>query len=265
MLQWKSLTGTKRLEAIKSGVLVMLVGLMVFACSSTPSPRPTTPVHPEDKPVRRPKPYRVGRYWYQPLPDARDYKEKGIASWYGKDFHGKKTSNGEVYDMYAMTAAHKTLPLGVFVRVTNLNNKKSIEVRINDRGPFVRGRIIDLSYTAAQKLDIVGPGTAPVEVLALGAPPSPDGGNLQGQYTKVDFFSGTFTIQVGAFSNQDNADRLKEKLGQEYDHAHIIAHNTGSNIYYRVRVGNYTNLDDAEHSERKLINGGYPGVFIVAE
>jgi rare lipoprotein A len=104
---------------------------------------------------------------YFVLATAAGYLERGAASWYGPGFQGSPTSSGEKYDMYAMTAAHKTLPLPAYVRVTNLNNGKSVVVRVNDRGPFVAGRIIDLSYTAAAKLDMVRAGTAPVEVQAL--------------------------------------------------------------------------------------------------
>ena len=103
--------------------------------------------------------------------DVRHYTEKGKASWYGKKYHGRTTANGERYDMYAMTAAHRRLPFGSVVRVTNLDNGKSVEVRINDRGPFVKGRIIDLSYTAARKLDMIGPGVVPVKIKVIGNRP----------------------------------------------------------------------------------------------
>jgi|GEM_PF-2429816 len=140
--------------------------------------------------------------WYQPLPDARGFRQAGIASWYGQDFHGKKTSNGEVYDMYAESAAHKTLPLGTIVTVKNLENGREMRIRINDRGPFVSGRIIDLSYASAQKLGVVQRGTARVEIEAVGttAPAIPD---LSPDY----YYSGNFTIQIGAFANRDNAEK----------------------------------------------------------
>lgn len=253
---------TKGLNRLLPTVVVLLVGLLVYACTSTSSPSQKDSKKP---PELRPKPYRVGKYWYHPLSHARDFREKGIASWYGKAFHGKRTSSGEIYDMYAMTAAHKTLPLGIFVRVTNLNNHKSIEVRVNDRGPFVRGRIIDLSHTAAKKIGIVGPGTAPVEVVALGAPLAPGRSGKGGKYAKVDYFSGKFTIQIGAFSDRKNAVKLKTKLEKEYTKAHLQPHDSGRKIYYRVRVGDYANLDEAERFEQKLIKGGYREAFIVAE
>ncbi len=259
MRRWTQRHQTNAIRCLKIGTAFVALGLWWYACSSTP-PHP-----PQKSTPARPKPYRVGKYWYHPLPHAKDYKERGIASWYGRAFHGKRTSNGEIYDMYAMTAAHKTLPLGVFVRVTNLKNNKNIEVRINDRGPFIRGRIIDLSYTAAQKLDIVGPGTAPVEVVALGAPPAPGPTKTQKKYTKVDYFSGEFTFQVGAFSDRNNAQRLVNQLKTEYDNAHMVTYDSGSQIFYRVRVGKATNLQDAERFERELIQKGYRGTFIVAQ
>jgi rare lipoprotein A len=243
-------------------VVILLAAMVICTCRSIPPPAPTKVK--KTVPVK-PKPYRVGKYWYHPLPHARDFKEKGIASWYGEDFHGKRTSSGELYDMYALTAAHKTLPLGVFVRVTNLTNHKHIDVRINDRGPFVKGRIIDLSYIAAQKLDIVGPGTAPVEVVALGAPATSANSDKNEKYIKIDYFSGKFTIQIGAFSNHKNAARLKTKLAKDYAHAHIQPHQSDRKIYYRVRVGDYSNLDEAERFEKELNESGYAGAFIVAE
>ena len=111
------------------------------------------------------RPYTIKGKQYVPLASASGYVEKGRASWYGKKFHGRKTSNGETYNMYAMTAAHKTLPMNTWVRVENLENGKQIKVRVNDRGPFVSGRIIDLSYTGAKQIGMVGPGTARVRVL----------------------------------------------------------------------------------------------------
>ncbi|PIZ31816.1 MAG: septal ring lytic transglycosylase RlpA family lipoprotein [Alphaproteobacteria bacterium CG_4_10_14_0_8_um_filter_53_9] len=121
-------------------------------------------------------PYKVDGIKYEPIESSLGYEEKGIASWYGSDFHGKATANGECYNMYAFTAAHKTLPLPTTVRVTNLENDKSIVVKVNDRGPFVRGRIIDLSYAAAQSLGMVGGGTAPVLIEAVGGPHHNRGG-----------------------------------------------------------------------------------------
>lgn len=224
--------------------------------------KPTPPVRPPG----HPKPYRVGKNWYHPIPHAKGFKQRGLASWYGKKFHGRKTSNGEIYDMYAMSAAHKTLPLGTFVRVTNLENGKTIDVRINDRGPFVRGRIIDLSYKAAKKMGIVGPGTAPVEVVALGM--APKGTGSQGavtSYEPIDYEKGTFSIQVGAFLEKENAERLCTTLGKKYKNAHIITFFDGDQTFYRVRVGRCTTLSDAIAYEQIMIDHGFLGAMIIAE
>lgn len=224
----------------------------------------TAPPAPPGQPPGYPKPYKVWGKWYQPLPHARGYRQRGIASWYGEDFHGKKTSNGEIYNMYAMTAAHKTLPLGTHVRVHNLENGKEADVRINDRGPFVRGRIIDLSYSAAKKVGLVGPGTARVEIYALGSPVSTDGGTSR-TYVQQDLYTGNFTFQVGAFLNRENAERLKRELARSYKNAHITQYDNGVQIFYRVRVGRVTTLEQAGKYEAYLIQNGFPDAFAVAE
>ncbi|MCF8079247.1 MAG: septal ring lytic transglycosylase RlpA family protein [Desulfobacterales bacterium] len=226
--------------------------------SSRQPPQPGKDAKAPAAPKIGSKPYRVGKNWYHPLPHAHGFSQRGLASWYGKDFHGRKTSNGEVYNMYALTAAHKTLPLGTWVRVRNLQNGRSLDVRINDRGPFVRGRVIDLSYTAASRLGVVGPGTAPVEIVALASP----GG---AQPATVDFTRGDFTFQVGAFKVRENAIRLRDKLAKKYKHAHVQTYDTGVEKFYRVRVGRCTSLDQAEEYEQLLIADGFSEVFIVAE
>ncbi len=238
-------------------VLAAIVWFVIGCTADAPAPAP-------ERPPGHPKPYKVFGKWYQPLADSEGFRQRGIASWYGKDFHGKKTSNGEIYDMYAMTAAHKTLPLGTYVRVHNLENNRKVEVRINDRGPFVRGRIIDLSYTAAKEIGIVGPGTAQVEVTALATPVTTDGGAPR-RYKPVDLYSGDFTFQVGAFVNRENAERLTAKLSEKYKNAHITVYDRGDQIFYRVRVGKFTSLKQAEGQESILIRDGYTDLFIVAE
>jgi rare lipoprotein A len=245
--------------------LVVLLGscLLLTACAVTsvrrPPPEPAPPA-----PAGYPKPYRVMGVWYQPIPHARNFEQQGIASWYGEKFHGRKTSNGEIYDMYAISAAHKTLPLGTYVRVFNLQNGRSLDVRINDRGPFVRGRIIDLSYGAAKQLGVVGPGTAQVRVEALGAPaPGPVAGQ-QPRYVPIDYYSGNFTFQVGAFTERSNAERLVAQLGQRYQNAHMATYFDGARTFYRVRVGRTDALEAAQQYEERLVRE-YPGAFIVAE
>ncbi|RJQ66392.1 MAG: septal ring lytic transglycosylase RlpA family protein [Desulfobacteraceae bacterium] len=246
----------------------LLLFLFLQACT-TVQPVPSHPPGRTELPPPalpgQPKPYRVYGAWYHPLTNASGFEEQGIASWYGEEFHGRKTSNGEIYDMYAMTAAHKTLPLGTYVRVHNLSNNRSVDVRINDRGPFVRGRIIDLSYTAAKELGVLGPGTAPVKVVALGAPAEPQAPGQPAGYRPVDYYSGNFTFQVGAFAEIANAERLVQKLNQQFENAHMVTYSDGTRTFYRVRVGRSTNLDQAVQYERTLSENGYPGVFIVAE
>ncbi len=246
---------------IKSRIIQCLPAFVVllFFINSCATSEP-----PPERPARYPKPYQVFGKWYQPLPDSKGFRQRGLASWYGKDFHGKKTSNGEIYDMYAMTAAHKTLPLGTYVRVHHSANNRSVQVRINDRGPFVRGRIIDLSYTAAKDLGIVGPGTAKVEIIALGTPSTTDGGT-QPTYVQQDYYSGNFTFQVGAFLNRENAERLKDKLDEQYKNAHITVFDRGDQIFYRVRVGKFTTLEDAVRHELTLIEDGFPDTILIAE
>lgn len=154
---------------------LLSLALVLAGCASDgppPSPRDLSGIPdaiPRDEPVKpwSNRPYEVSGVWYTPLTTARGYREKGLASWYGTKFHGRLTSSREPYDMYAMTAAHKTLPLPCYVRVTNLKNGKSTVLRVNDRGPFHDGRVIDLSYAAAAKLGIAAHGTGTVEVVGL--------------------------------------------------------------------------------------------------
>ena len=238
--------------------LVWLFAFLIPACTKSIAPTPTTP--------EKPKPYRVGNTWYQPVSDAKGFKARGIASWYGKKFHGRKTSSGEIYNMYAVTAAHKTLPLGTHLSVTNLNNNQKVIVRVNDRGPFVRGRIIDLSYAAAKKLEMISAGTAPVEIMALGADASTQTtGSRKSQKPSVDYYSGNFTFQIGAFKNKNNALRLKKKLDEQYQNVHITEYDTGQDILYRVRIGKVSSLEEAVTYETTLLQHGFKDVFIIAE
>ncbi len=240
--------------------LGLIALLLLQACASVPPSAPPSPAPPT--PPGHPKPYRVYGTWYKPMPDAKGFSEQGIASWYGRDFHGRKTSSGEVYDMYAMTAAHKTLPLGTWVRVRRLDSDRQIDVRVNDRGPFVHGRIIDLSYTAAREMDMVGPGTARVEIVALGERQHTASGDA---FVPMDYYNGAFTFQVGAFSNRENAERLRAKLDVVFGNAHITPYDRGDAVFYRVRVGRCNDLESAEKYELHLANNGYPDAFIVAE
>ncbi len=237
--------------------LAIIVLAALAAACSTPAPAPEIS-------RGQGRPYQVYGTWYQPMAKAGSFRQRGTASWYGKKFHGRKTSSGERYNMYAMTAAHKTLPMGTWVQVTNLNNGRKARVRINDRGPFVRGRIIDLSYAAAKKLEIIGPGTAPVEILALGT--SLPGKADQGAgYKTLDYFTGKFTFQVGAFTDPENARRLADRLSPLYQNTHIAVFNDGQRTFYRVRVGLCRDLAAAVKYEQYLMQNGFPQAFLVAE
>ena len=234
----------------------VLAILLFYGCTSV-KPPPTPPGHS--------KPYKIGKNWYKPMTHARAFRQRGTASWYGKKFHGRKTASGEIYNMYTLTAAHKTLPIGTYVRVHNLKNNRKIDVRINDRGPFIRGRIIDLSYAAAKKIGIVGSGTAPVEIVALGAAAKRKASaGTAPSYVPVNYQEGSFTIQIGAFSNRGNAERLKRKLDRSYKDVHIKTFYDGYDTFYRVRVGICSTLEEAEEYEKIIINKGYKDAFAIA-
>jgi rare lipoprotein A len=181
------------------------------------------------------------------------YREVGIASWYGKDYHGRKTANGEVYDMYAMTAAHCTLPFNTRVRVTNLGNGKKTELRINDRGPFVAGRIIDLSYTGARAIDMLGTGTAKVTVEAIG---------FAGGHRPT--LEGNFAIQVGAFAERENAARFRDQLEKKYPNVQIILWESNVQRFYRVRLGAFRTEAEAQRQVEVLKKEHLSG-FVVRE
>jgi rare lipoprotein A len=206
------------------------------------------------------RPYTVMGQRYEPLATHEGFVQSGIASWYGPDFHGKTTSNGERYDMHAMTAAHKTLPLGVYVKVQNKENGRETVVRVNDRGPFVKGRIIDLSYAAARKLGVDLRGTAQVRVEALGY--QQDG--KDGFRTPETYDAGNFTVQVGSFKEFTNADRLSEQMKNLFGFSDARMTNVNGEIFYRVYAGKYRSLRDAENAERNFATHGYPGSFVVS-
>lgn len=204
------------------------------------------------------KPYKIDGKWYTPVESSYGFDETGLASWYGKDFHGKKTSNGETYDMYAMTAAHKTLPMNTYVRVVRLDDGRETVVRVNDRGPFVRGRIIDLSFTAAKKLGIDVQGTARVKIIALG---DKTGDRL----VKRNYDSGSFYIQVGAFTVKDNALRLRDQLKREYGGAMISNFYNKGTTFYRVRIGPIKGLDQIKGLLHRVERSMEGSPFIVAD
>jgi len=192
---------------------------------------PETPANP---PAVAPMPKREKPV---PAPAPNGYIEEGNASWYGPPFHGRRASNGEIYDMYKLTAAHRTLPFETMVRVTNLTNGKTTTVRITDRGPFVENRVIDLSLAAAREIDLVGPGTAPVRLEVLGG---------------VDPTAGFFTVQVGAFRDHGNAERLRERLNASYSPIFIQQYDSPDGLLYRVRVGKTAGEEAARQLSEQL-------------
>lgn len=200
----------------------------------------------------------LGKRYYT-LQDSKDFVERGIASWYGRKFHGRKTSNGEVYDMYAMSAAHKKLPIPTYAKVTNLENGRSVIVRINDRGPFHENRVIDLSYAAASRIGMLGKGTALVEVRTI-APSAPKPakasrvaykppGSTNEQPVRARSGSATpqIFLQAGAFSNSDNAERLRNRLQQGLARSvRVTPVATASGDVHRVQVGPLASVEIAD-------------------
>lgn len=164
--------------------------------------------------------------------------EEGLASWYGNPYHGRATTSGEIYDMEMLTAAHRTLPFGARVRVENLANGREVDVRVNDRGPFVEGRIIDLSRAAARRIQMLGPGTARVRLRVLSLPEEPA--------------AGFFAVQVGSFQNRKNAERLQAKLAREHGSAFIRDYDSPRGRFYRVLVGHESDPAGAESLAAKL-------------
>jgi rare lipoprotein A len=223
---------------------------------------------PRAEPLRaaNTRPYKALGKEYVPMKDYMPYKQRGVASWYGKRYHGNLTASGEPYDMYAMTAAHTTLPIPSYVRVTNPENRRSVVVRVNDRGPFLHDRLIDLSYVAAQKLGIAqkGSGTVDIEWIdtrpeaianyAPGIPTStptniPDNSSNQNM-------SGVY-VQVGAFKSQENADRLRENLQNQNlavaeDGRNVPVQNWYNDDTYRVRLGPYMNRSEAVQAADRI-------------
>ncbi len=203
-----------------------------------PSPASVANAVPRPEPLSRigNSPYEVYGVTYVPIRKVSvGYAQTGEASWYGKKFHGRKTSNGDVYDMYGMTAAHKTLPLPTYLQVRNLDNGREVVVRVNDRGPFLGGRILDLSYMAAQKLGVVATGTAQVRIEVIDGPVS---AKAPVQSVALDSPEAVFFLQAGSFRLATNAHRLKADLaGAGVTGIRVVTVQIGQNLYHRVQVG----------------------------
>jgi rare lipoprotein A len=229
-----------RVRLFGAGILIAL-GL-IFACAGrevpsaplaavAPSPSPTSSPSFAPAPVQEPTP---------------NYHETGMASWYGKEMHGKQTANGEVFDMYGLSAAHRTLPLGTVIHVTNLDNSKSITVRINDRGPFLKNRFLDLSYGAAKELGFAAQGTVRVKIEAVVAVRGP----------------AVYTVQAAIFTEEESARMLKERLGARFGAVSVVPFETNIARHYRVRIGAFSSEDRAEQVAGKLLLEGLEPIVV---
>jgi len=204
------------------------------------------------------RPYRVGGRTYYPTMVSIGDTFSGIASWYGRDFHGKKTSNGEYYNMYDMTAAHKTLPMNTMLKVTNLNNSRSVVVRVNDRGPFVNSRIIDLSYAAAKRLGMIAKGTAPVRIEVIGFGGVINRTPNRQESVRMD----NYLVQIGAFRREEGARRFAASNSNVLGRYKAIVKKY---IYkgeplYRVYLGGFKSEAEARDFIKRAL---YKGSFIV--
>ena len=248
----------------------IVLALLLSACSAPPVTK-TSPEVSDSAPLRpiaaadvadavpradpilaagNKSPYTVLGVSYDILDDARNYREKGIASWYGTKFNGHKTSNGEIFDLYKATAAHKTLPIPSYALVTNLNNGKSVVVRVNDRGPFHADRLIDLSYGAAVKLGYMAQGTAPVEVEIL---------NIAGVDDRRNSVGGSYRyLQLGAFGAEASAQQLRTQLqGLMSAPVTISPVQSGDKLLYRVRIGPVSSGEELLEVQQTLKDNGH--------
>jgi rare lipoprotein A len=265
-----------------AGILLTIALSLTAGCSKqvltepvlSPAPVPkTSPKSPQSPPLvskkadRKERPYAVNGRWYFPVSSVAEYKETGICSWYGPDFHGKPTSTGEIYDMYGYTAAHRILPFNTQVRVKNPSNHKEIIVRINDRGPFLKDRILDLSFAGAKELGLIGPGTARIELEALGVleESEENGQKVTRLIHQIDYQQGDFSIQIGAFKDRQNALRLQERLLKDYPRTEVSETNRYGETFFRVRVSRCQNLQDALRLQKQIEGKGFSQTFVVAD
>jgi rare lipoprotein A len=265
-LEVKAIQNPMVMGLLLSSIIIIL---LLFACATERTyvrrpPGTKVIVLPEEERGR--KPYVVNGERYYPLSQADGFVEYGEASWYGKKFHGRPTSSGERFNMYQKSAAHKTLPMGTHVLVLNLSNKRSSVVRVNDRGPFVKGRIIDLSYAAAKEIGVVGPGVVRVKIVALGKEVGrlqSDGGSRPLVEVR-DMERGEFTIQVGAFEDKENALTVADRLKVIFDYVHIAVDvDQDKKTLYKVQVSRSKTLTQAGKIEKKLEEMGFTKAFIV--
>lgn len=285
---------------MKAIILIMVVALFLSACSTG---RRSGGYFEDDGPHKnvkvdlsniadatprwervdpsRSRPYVVLGKKYYPMTEARNYRQIGVASWYGRKFHGRRTALGERYDMYAMTAAHKTLPLPSYVQVRNLKNGRTVVVRVNDRGPFLRKRLIDLSYAAAYKLGMLGTGTTEVEVTAVTPGYKPEPGNTGASQAKTAAVEETrptpaetvtagsalsIYLQVGAFAEAGNAEDLRRRLQQaDFKPVLVLPFTQNDKQLYRVRIGPLDSIEKGEAINRRLAEIGITNAHMINE
>ncbi len=286
-------------------LLILLMLLVLGGCAEFPNGAPPHAASGDHGPVQQvdvsqvpdavpsdvtpsrsgnPSSYAVLGKTYTLVPNCHGYHDRGIASWYGTQFHGGRTSDGETYDMYAMTAANKVVPIPCYARVTNLKNGKSVVVKINDRGPFVDNRLIDLSYAAASKLGMLGSGTALVDVQAVGpgdlpppattlTAPAPSVTAVAVPLTapvtaatRPDTDSGTpqLYLQVGAYAERGNAEAAAARLSAaDVEYAFILSVQDGAHTLYKVRIGPLADVAGVDSVSAKLASLGFQVVQIV--
>ena len=222
-------------------VCILACAALIAGCSR----KKTVVAAPAPSLKARPLPEAVPQQPAQPVGSA----ERGLASWYGHPYHGRAAADGEIYDMETMVAAHRTLPFQTMVRVRNLNNDKTVDVRIIDRGPFVQGRIIDLSHAAAKEIELIGPGVAQVEVTILANPAVPE--------------PALFAVQVGAFREKSNADRAQQSMMAAYGAARAVLR-VGDPPVWRILAGRENSQDAAEMLARRIRTEQHePQAFVV--
>lgn len=272
---------------------ITLLGLLVSACAGRPAsdgpPRSgsatATGLPPDATPREEPRSrygnppvYEVYGVRYEVMRSSYGYQERGVASWYGEKFHGRATSSQEPYDMHAMTAAHKTLPLPTYVEVRNLRNNKTVIVRVNDRGPFVDNRIIDLSYSAAKKLDLIRDGTGLVEVTAISFDERPEARTMQAEAPastpppvaqsapSPPEQEAKIFVQVGAFSDPDNARRRIKQLRENGLTKTVVLEDTSRTpALYRVRIGPIRDVEQYDAVVAHLRSMGIADSHLVTE
>jgi rare lipoprotein A len=261
---------------VLKGALVAAATALLAACASVPGMgggRTRAPVVNDPAPIvsGTMRPYQVRGHWYRPMSDASGYDEVGLASWYGDQFNGRPTSTGELFDMHGLSAAHKTLPLPALVEVTNEANGRSIVVRVNDRGPFVDSRIIDLSRGAAEQLDLLSRGVGQVRVRYLGPAPRGGGTGVGRGYQiaandrpppQAPRNSGDrFWVQAGSFSDATLAHLAAESLGGR---ATVNTASVDGQRYFRVLVGPWDDANAAERERQSIVARGVRDALLVS-